>query len=61
MFAEDSLAARCRRVIHANPRKRRRSRMAQIEVKVKLDLPADVELLGYERRVPVIESVPLLR
>ena len=27
----------------------RRPRMAQIEVKVKLDLPAGVELLGYER------------
>jgi len=36
-------------VSYENLRKGRRPGMAQIEVKVKLDLPAGVELLGYER------------
>ena len=36
-------------VSHGNQGKGRRPGMAQIEVKVKLDLPPGVELLGYER------------
>ena len=33
--------------------------MAQIEVKVKLDLPAGVELLGYERCGEYVLRMPI--